>query len=167
MFITVQNSHWQKTIQFQCHWYLCGQKQTWFMPTICNPLSSHRCTKFSDRHHHCLYKKSAPAPLYGTNGECILQTCRQVHKVNNAMIMLWKLFLDFRKCYCRRGWLVRVLSRIYCLGRSPKCSNRMSFLGGSGGMLPGNVLKWICVEMPSGAFWDTILRNVKECALTL
>ena len=34
------------------------------------------------------YKKSAPASLYGTNSECILQTCRQVNKVNNAMIML-------------------------------------------------------------------------------
>ena len=32
---------------------------------------------------------------------------------------------------------------------------------------PGNVLQWICSEMQSGAFWDTILRNVTVCAMTL
>ena len=136
------------------------------MPTICNPLSTYRCTKFSDKHPHCLYKKSAPAPLYGTNGECILQTCRQVNKVNNFMIMLWKLFLDFRKCYCRRGWLVRVLSRIYCLGRSPKWPNRMSFLGGVRRHAPRKRfemnMRWDAIW----CHWETILRNVTVCALT-
>ena len=31
---------------------------------------------------------------------------------------------------------------------------------------PRDFLKWICTEMQSGAFWDTILRNVTVCALT-
>ena len=35
-----------------------------------------------------------------------------------------------------------------------------SFLGGSMGMTPpGKFWKLICVEMQSGALWDTILRN--------
>ena len=41
-------------------------------------------------------------------------------------------------------------------GRSPKWAKATSFLGGSGGMSPRNVLKWICAEMQSIAFWDTI-----------
>ena len=30
----------------------------------------------------------------------------------------------------------------------------------------GIFFRWICAEMQSGAFWDTILRNVTVCALT-
>ena len=38
-----------------------------------------------------------------------------------------------------------------------------SFLEGSGGMTPR---KFLCGEMQSAAFWDTILRNVAVYALT-
>ena len=50
--------------------------------------------------------------------------------------------------------------------RSPEWPKAMSFPGGSGGMPPRNFLKWICAEMQSGAFWDSILRNVTVFALT-
>ena len=50
-------------------------------------------------------------------------------------------------------------------GRRREWQKAMSFLGGSKGMPPGNFLKWICAEMQSGAFWDTILRNVTVSAL--
>ena len=40
-------------------------------------------------------------------------------------------------------------------GRRPRAS-----YGSPGACSPGNVLKWICAEMQSGAFWDPILRNV-------
>ena len=87
------------------------------MPTICNPLSSYRCTKFSDRHHHCLYKKSAPAPLYETNGDCKLQTSKQGKQCYDyalkAVPRLWKMLLQTRI-------ISRVLSRIYCLGEKSR-----------------------------------------------
>ena len=54
-------------------------------------------------------------------------------------------------------------------GRSPVLPKATSFPAGSGGKPPpppGNFLKWICPEMQSGAFWDTILRNFTvECYL--
>ena len=37
-------------------------------------------------------------------------------------------------------------------GRSPKWPKATSFLGWSGGIPPGNFLKWICAEMQCGAF---------------
>ena len=52
-------------------------------------------------------------------------------------------------------------------GRSAKWAKATSFLGGSGGMSPRNVLKWICAEMQSAAFWDTILKSNTVSALTL
>ena len=52
--------------------------------------------------------------------------------------------------------LSRVLSRIYSFGGEvPSGRKARSFLGGS-----GNFLKWVCAEMQSSAFWDTIWRNV-------
>ena len=50
--------------------------------------------------------------------------------------------------------------------RSPEWPKATRFLGGPVTCCPGNFLKWICTEMQSGAFWDTILRNVTVCALT-
>ena len=59
----------------------------------------------------------------------------------------------------------RGLSRIY---PSPEWEKAMKSSEGSGSMPPPeNVLKWICAEMQSGAFWDTILRNITVCARTL
>ena len=49
-------------------------------------------------------------------------------------------------------------------GRSPEWPKATSLLEGSAP--PGDFLKWICTEMQSGAFWDTILRNGTVCALT-
>ena len=50
--------------------------------------------------------------------------------------------------------------------RSPEWPKATSFLRWSGGIRPGSFLKSICAEMQSGAFWDTILRNVTVCTLT-
>ena len=49
--------------------------------------------------------------------------------------------------------------------RSPEWSKATSFLGGSGDMPPGNFLKWICAEMQSSAFWDTIASLYSEYLL--
>ena len=51
-------------------------------------------------------------------------------------------------------------------GRSPEWPKATRFVGGPGACCPGNFLKWICAEMQSGAFWDTILGKVTVCALT-
>ena len=52
-------------------------------------------------------------------------------------------------------------------GRSSKWLKASGFQEGSRGMPPPrNFLKLICTEMQSGAFWDTILRNVTVGALT-
>ena len=53
----------------------------------------------------------------------------------------------------------RVLSRIYSFGERSQVAEGDKLPRGSGG-------KWICTEMQSGAFWDTIVRNVTVCALT-
>ena len=53
----------------------------------------------------------------------------------------------------------RVLSWIYSLGEKSQVAEGDKLPRGSGG-------KWICTEMQSGAFWDTIVRNVTVCALT-
>ena len=48
-------------------------------------------------------------------------------------------------------------------GRSPEWLKATSFQGGGGGpeaCPPGNFLKWICVDMQSGAFWD----NFEKCS---
>ena len=50
-------------------------------------------------------------------------------------------------------------------GRRPEWPKATSLLEGSAPP-PRDFLKWICTEMQSGAFWDTILRNVTVCALT-
>ena len=56
---------------------------------------------------------------------------------------------------------IRVLSRIHRLGEKSRVGESHELSGGSGGKAPppppGNFWKWICTEMQSGAFWDTIL----------
>ena len=54
----------------------------------------------------------------------------------------------------------------FMVWRSPEWPKASSFLGGSRVSSPGNFWKWVCPEMQSGAFWDTILRNVTVCAPT-
>ena len=56
----------------------------------------------------------------------------------------------------------RVLCKIYRLGEKFRVSEWQEFPrgGGGGNIPPRNVLKRICAEMQSGAFWDTIVRNV-------
>ena len=69
------------------------------------------------------------------------------------------------------GLLVnRVISRIYLLGKKSQVAEGHELPRGIWGHAPSppiNFFKWICTEMQSGAFWDTILRNVPVCALTL
>ena len=62
----------------------------------------------------------------------------------------------------------RVLSRIHCLAAEKSRVAKGNELprGACGHASPRNVLKWICGEMQSGAFWDSILRNVTVFALT-
>ena len=62
----------------------------------------------------------------------------------------------------------RVLSRIYLLGEKSRAAEGDELPRGSGAFPspPPRILKWILAEMQSGAFWDTILRNVTACALT-
>ena len=49
----------------------------------------------------------------------------------------------------------RVLCKIYRLGEKFRVSERQEFPLGGGDIPPRNVLKRICAEMQSGAFWDT------------
>ena len=57
--------------------------------------------------------------------------------------------------------LSRVLCRIYSLGEKSQVSEKWgASKGGPGACHPGNFLKWVCAEMQSSAFWDTIWRNV-------
>ena len=101
-------------------------------------------------------------------------TYSQQKKYNNMQEILLTgchLFREYLKkktsVYTLKPWQETggVLSRNYLLGeKSWIAQGATSFLGGSRGMPPPppkkNVLKWICTEMQSGAFWDTILRNV-------
>lgn len=60
---------------------------------------------------------------------------------------------------------IRVLSRIYRLGEKSWVAEGHKLPRGSGGMPPGNLLKWIWTEIQCGAFCDTILGDVTVCAL--
>ena len=51
----------------------------------------------------------------------------------------------------------RVLSRIYRLGGKSRVAAGHEL---PSGIRPGNFLKWICAEMQSGVFWDTILGTL-------
>ena len=65
---------------------------------------------------------------------------------------------------------LRVLSRIYRLGETVLNGCRwQTSKGGSGAWSPPpkNFLNEYVLKCRSGAFWDTILRNVTVCALTL
>ena len=54
---------------------------------------------------------------------------------------------------------VRVLSRIYPLWEKSRVAECHELHSGVQGHAPlGSILKWICSEMQSAAFWDTILR---------
>ena len=85
-----------------------------------------------------------------------------LHKRNFSVLEMWSRtqqrvshqFLKERK------------SRIYLFGEKSRVVEGDELPRGSGGMPPRNLLEWICAEMQSGAFWDTILRNVTLCALT-
>ena len=55
---------------------------------------------------------------------------------------------------------VRVLSRIYPLWEKSRVAERHKLHRGVHSHAPlGSIFKWICAEMQSAAFWDTILRN--------
>ena len=55
----------------------------------------------------------------------------------------------------------RVLSRIYHLGKKSRVAKGDEHPKGIRGLPPPeNFFKWICAEMQSGAFRDTILRNL-------
>ena len=51
-------------------------------------------------------------------------------------------------------------SRIYRLGEKSRVAEGQEPHRGVRACCPENCLTWICAEMQSGAFWDTILRNV-------
>ena len=59
--------------------------------------------------------------------------------------------------YSQRGFYLGFI----VWGRRPEWAKATSFLGG-----PRTFNNSICAEMQSGAFWDSILRNVTVCALT-
>ena len=72
-------------------------------------------------------------------------------------------------------YLYRFLSRIFRLGEKSRVGEGRELPGGSGGMPPplGNFLKWMCNEMQSGAFWNTVMSYsvlrqgmLTSCALT-
>ena len=63
-------------------------------------------------------------------------------------------------------WVFWVLSGMYFLGEKSQVAEGHKLLRGVRGHAPLNFFKWICAEMQSGAYWDTILRNVPGCALT-
>ena len=127
-----------------------------------------------------------PLPLSQWSGETNLPGLRRLKTLANRLLAKrlvgetsinrykggnLSYYLQLQKTWLFFAWLLMGRLPGFYLGfiiwrRSPEWPKATRFLGGPVTCCPGNFLKWICTEMQSGAFWDTILRNVTVCALT-
>ena len=108
-----------------------------------------------------------------------IMTYSQRKKYNNMQeillagchLLFWEYLKKKTSVYTLKPWQETggVLSRNYLLGEKSRMAEGHELPRGVREHAPPppkkNVLKWIRTEMQSGAFWDTILRNVTVYAL--
>ena len=102
--------------------------------------------------NHRQFSRPTPPPLVAIDKFSVILVACLLPQLSRTLPITWYY----------AGFYLRFI----VWGRSPEWTKATSFLGRSRGLPTGNCLKRICAEMQSGAFWDTILRNVTVCALT-